>query len=147
MSWVKFSTYIAILACSMFLHLQLKDTQGNDAQVGSMRALLSPPMERRSILQQEPYSLLATGSTSLPDSPKTPSRQDTVLGAIYLTVAVLSFVVSTHDYYTCIRQLEVEHTYLDECEGHTHPLVTILSCAIGVVIMATVLLMLVQREV
>ena len=67
-------------------------------------------------------------------------------GVIYLIAAFLSYIVSTQDYFACVRQLEAEHTYLDECEGHSHPIVTILSCVIGLMITATVLLMIVQRE-
>lgn len=144
MSWVKFFTYMSILASAMFLQLQLQDEKEQPQQIETLRAMLSHPTRR----SQAPYTLPVDPPMHAAKlSEKELLHQDTALGAIYLALALLSFVVSTHDYYACIRQLEAEHTYLDECEGHTHPMVTILSCVIGLMVMATALLMLVQREV
>lgn len=144
MSWVKFFTYMSILASAMFLQLQLQDEKEQPQQIETLRAMLSHPTRR----SQAPYTLQVDPPMHAAKlSEKELLHQDTALGAIYLALALLSFVVSTHDYYACIRQLEAEHTYLDECEGHTHPMVTILSCVIGLMVMATALLMLVQREV
>lgn len=149
MSWVKFYTYMAILSSTMFLDLRLQDDgEGKGQTAQMMRALLAQePLSPRGLGQQAPY-LAPSSATVLAagESKSKINRENLALGIIYLIVAFLSFAVSTEDYFTCVQQLETEHTYLDECEGHTHPIVTILSCVIGLVIMATVLLMLVQRE-
>lgn len=58
----------------------------------------------------------------------------------------LSFVACTRDYSEMTRGLEKVHSYRAECAGPLCPLVTIRSCGIGIVVMATVLLMLVQHR-
>ena len=149
MAWSKFYTYMTILSCTMFLDLRLQDEdEQQDTLVQTMRALLPtdssvPPP---AIAHQAPYAL-STPAVRLVDPLEDKiGREDLALGVIYLIAAFLSYIVSTQDYFACVRQLEAEHTYLDECEGHSHPIVTILSCVIGLMITATVLLMIVQRE-
>lgn len=149
MAWSKFYTYMTILSCTMFLDLQLQDEdEQQETLVQTMRALLPtessvPPSP---IAHQAPYAP-STPAVRLWDAHDDKmGREEMALGVIYLIAAFLSYIVSTQDYFACVRQLEAEHTYLDECEGHSHPLVTILSCVIGLMIMATVLLMIAQRE-
>ncbi|WFD24340.1 hypothetical protein MEQU1_003039 [Malassezia equina] len=64
---------------------------------------------------------------------------------VYFVVAILSWIISTYDYFKCVRELEAEHTYLDECEGHSHPVVTLLSIFICLIVFFTVILLLVQH--
>ena len=68
------------------------------------------------------------------------------LGIIYIVAAFLGFFASFYDYYNCISELENEHIYMDECEGHTHPVVTLISALIVAVVLGTAILMIVQRE-
>lgn len=68
-----------------------------------------------------------------------------VLGSIYLIVGILSWLISVFDYFERLGELERERTLMDECEGHTHPIVTILSMVICVIVLATIVFLVVQH--
>ena len=68
-----------------------------------------------------------------------------VLGSIYLIVGILSWLISVFDYFERIGELERERTLMDECEGRTHPNVTMLSMVICVIVLATIVFLVVQH--
>ena len=161
MSWVRLFLLMAVLSSAMFTELQLQDLDkvGYETLLGIAPPSAAEPEPeavalpaahhmRQAVFQlpgvkrseaPAPVQLSATRKVE-------PVGEYRTLGIIYLVTAFIAWVVSVVDYFTCIRQLETEHTYLDECEGHTHPAVTLMSCLVCAVLIGTAILMLVQRE-
>ncbi|WFD29057.1 hypothetical protein MSPP1_000062 [Malassezia sp. CBS 17886] len=172
LSLIKFTTAATVLSGVMFLQLQLNPTQTPSPSMhaavpvsvqpdGSVVVLpdnLVHPSKGRAAPRPAAEPLVSAVHTMggmapfdlgvLPDTPGEPISRPTearVLGSIFLVVAVLLWVVSTYEYFSAIAQLEREQIYLDECEGDNHPLVTVTYCFVGVVVLATIILLLVQH--
>lgn len=158
MSWSKFTALVTVLSMIFFLDLQISDLDNYPNNVNMTLAsiqneyVLMKPLYEQQVFWQKSVSpgydttqFEAMAISSKPDS--VPSRtQDIVLGCIYLTVGILSWFISIFDYFKRIGELESEQTFMDECEGHTHPVVTVLSTVICIIVLATVILLLVQHE-
>lgn len=159
LSWVKFFMMTTVLSATMFLDLQIQDSQQHAEKFFSKINLLNtdspilPLLPRGQDVYALPsaHGLNSNGSppSSLPSnhhsSTSSLPAENIALGTIYFIVAFVSWGISIYDYFKCVQELETEHTYLDECEGHSHPVVTILSVFICIIVLSTVILMLVQR--
>jgi len=159
LSWIKFFMMTTVLSATMFLDLQIQDSQQHSKDFVSAIEHTSADSLTFPFFtsEQDVYASLSTQALYSEDSPpfsippnhhssQVPLPAENIaLGTIYIVVAFVSWAISTYDYFKCVRELETEHTYLDECEGHTHPIVTILSIIICIIVLSTVILMLVQR--
>ncbi|PKI84040.1 hypothetical protein MVES_002231 [Malassezia vespertilionis] len=148
LSWVKFFITMALLSCIMFLRIQLKGiVEEHDAQHANT-ALRIPAVD--TVFQAQVNDAFYTPlpeQRSAKDRATAPTdTQGRVLGSIYLVVAFIAFAASTYDYFTCTAELEDDKVYLDEAEGHTSPVVTLAGVFIALVIFATTILLLVQRN-
>lgn len=158
LSWSKFFMLTTVLSAFFFLDLQIQDSsQHAQYLVNKIELMSTDPSFPLFDPKQDVYGLpqteglhsaqpsLMTLSAHQTSSNATPPTEEIVLGAIYFVVAFLSWTISTYDYFKCIKELETEHTYLDECEGHSHPMVTLLSILICIIVLSTVIYLLVQR--
>lgn len=156
LSWAKFFMMATVLSATMFLDLQIQDPQYHPNSFASwlddtsIEAPVFPhrPPRQKFFALPSP-SLKSISASSLPTNHHTSKvslpAENLILGTVYFVVSILSWIVSTYDYFKCVRELEAEHTYLDECEGHSHPIVTLLSIFICLIVFFTVILLLVQR--
>lgn len=144
LSWIKQVTLLFVLACAMFLEIQVQsmhEMESNTAEVKSM--LHIPQTDQTTVSTQQRFSARSEDKAKKETGP---SSEYLTLGIIYIVAAFLGFFASFYDYYNCISELENEHIYMDECEGHTHPVVTLISALIVAVVLGTAILMIVQRE-
>ncbi|WFD35467.1 hypothetical protein MCUN1_002321 [Malassezia cuniculi] len=147
LSWIKVITIMFLLACAMFLELKMRTVEDMDMAVSGILSLANAHVPNQTTTTQRQHVFGVRSDTA----PKFVADRGTrpeyfVLGTIYTVTAFLGYFASVYDYYNCITELENEHIYLDECEGHTHPFVTLTSALIIVVVLGTAILMLVQRE-
>ena len=159
MSWSKFTALVTVLSVIFFLDLRIFNIDNYAHQVSATLACIQneclqvKPSYEQQVLGQgsespgldiSQFQTKAMRNSEEPDS--TPSRtQGMVLGSIYLVVGILSWVIFVFDYFERIGELERERTLMDECEGHTHPIVTILSMVICVIVLATIVFLVVQH--
>ena len=122
MSWVKFFTMLTIISAVMFLDLQIAN----------------PAEEVEALLTHTFIGIKQRKISSF--------TQDLILGSIYFVTAFIAWIVTTYDYFKRIQELESEQIFLDECEGYVHPAMKLVSMLICIIILATVILLLVQRE-
>ena len=159
MSWSKFTALVTVLSVIFFVDLRIFNIDNYAHQVSATLACIQneclqvKPSYEQQVLGQvsespgfdiSQFQTKAMRNSEEPDS--TPSRtQGMVLGSIYLIVGILSWVISIFDYFERIGELERERTLLDECEGYTHPNVTMLSMVICVIVLATIVFLVVQH--
>ncbi|WFC99329.1 hypothetical protein MYAM1_002073 [Malassezia yamatoensis] len=153
LAWVKFYIYMMVLSSTMLLDLRLHDDnyRDNETIIRALRAELGTANQAVPMLNapahQDVFQSVNPSVQWVADKVTNPTTQERLgLGVVYLTIACAAWVIALLDYFDCINQLETFQTYLDECEGHTSPMVTILSGVVALIIMATVLLMIIQRE-
>lgn len=184
LSWSKFFALITVLSATMFLDIQIQETDNQSQKYTGLissdpdTSFLTPglvnlaistemslssweragpsntPSSQHAFMLENTVTVLQnhleSNKTSMMPSKSTSRRthiEDLILGSLYFLVAFLSWILSTFDYFKLLRELESEHTYLDECEGHSHPLVTVLSIFICFMVLATVILLLVEHEI
>lgn len=184
LSWSKFFALITVLSATMFLDIQIQETDNQSQNYTGLissdpdTSFLTPglvnlaistemslssweragpsntPSSQHAFMLENTVTVLQnhleSNKTSMMPSKSTSRRthiEDLILGSLYFLVAFLSWILSTFDYFKLLRELESEHTYLDECEGHSHPLVTVLSIFICFMVLATVILLLVEHEI
>lgn len=161
MSWSKFTALATVLSVIFFLDVQISDLDNYANTVNlSLASIQDEHVQLNHVYEQQvfeqkfvspgydiaQFETMAMPISNKPDS--VPSRtQDIVLGCIYLAVGILSWLISIFDYFERTGELQSEQTFMDECEGHTHPVVTILSVVICFIVLATVIYLLVQHEV
>ena len=159
MSWSKFTALVTVLSVIFFLDLRIFNIDNYAHQVSMSLACIQnghlrmKPFHEQQVLGQRSgspgydmsqFETKAMLNNEEPDP--IPRRiQAMVLGSIYLIVGILSWVISVFDYFERIGELERERTLMDECEGHTHPIVTILSMVICVIVLATIVFLVVQH--
>ncbi|WFD43421.1 hypothetical protein MPSI1_002083 [Malassezia psittaci] len=153
LAWVKFYIYMTILSATMLLDLRLHDDNSpdNETIIRALRARLDTADQAVPMLNapthQDVFQSVNSGVQWFKSDAANHTTQERLgLGVIYLTIACAAWVIALLDYFDCINQLEAFQTYLDECDGHSSPMVTILSGIVALILMATVLLLIIQRE-
>lgn len=141
LSWIRLVVMMLVLACAMFLEIKMRTL---DDVVGVFGGMLGAPSAGASVPAAPKQHVFARSISTM--ERVVPRAGYWNLGTIYIVTAFLGYFASVIDYYSCITELENEHIYMDECEGHTHPAVTLISALIIAVVLGTAVLMLVQRE-
>lgn len=136
LSWMRLVMMMLVLACAMFLEIKMRTLD----DVGSVFGGALAPSSATAPKQHVFAHAISTMERVVPRAGYLN------LGTVYIVTAFLGYFASVIDYYSCITELENEHIYMDECEGHTHPAVTLISALIIAVVLSTAVLMLVQRE-
>lgn len=154
MSWSKFLAMVTVLSVTMFLDLRIINLDKHYENIASSLALTS---EQSSSLTLSNYDVVQQvisasdsgffdGQTDLATQFISTRTQDITLGSIYFALGVLSWVISTSDYFKCIHELAREHIFLDECEDQTNPIIALFSVMVCTIVLVTVILLLVQHE-
>lgn len=136
LSWMRLVMMMLVLACAMFLEIKMRTLDDVGSVFGGVLAPSSAPAPKQHVFARAISTMERV----------VPRAGHWNLGTVYIVTAFLGYFASVIDYYSCITELENEHIYMDECEGHTHPAVTLISALIIAVVLGTAVLMLVQRE-
>jgi len=154
MSWSKFLAMVTVLSATMFLDLRIKNIDEHYENIASSLALTSEQSRNLTLSNYDVIQQVISandsgfigGQTNLVIQFISTRTQDITLGSIYFALGILSWVISTTDYFKCIHELAREQIFLDECEDQTNPIIALFSVMVCTIVLATVILLLVQHE-